>query len=60
MKYQILFYQKNNEKIFKTVVWCLEGKPFQEQRENTMLFGVQLMLRWVYNYSKLSVITITV
>ena len=60
MKYQILFYQKNNEKIFKTVVWCLEGKHFQEQRGNTMFFGVQPILRWVYNYSNLSVITITV
>ena len=32
MKYQALFYQKNNEKLFKTVVCCSGDWPFKGYR----------------------------
>ena len=36
MKYQVLFYQKNNEKLFKTVVCCSRDRRFKGKR-NTLL-----------------------
>ena len=43
MKHQALFYQKNNEKIFKTMVccsrdWCFKGQRcgLDEQCENAL------------------------
>ena len=42
MKYQILFFLKNNEKILKTVIccscdWCLKSDGLPKFREYTMI-----------------------